>query len=277
VSSFLSLRSLAWDRRQWLAFLLVLSSVTAVSVAYVVLSPRTYRVEAILAPVEKDEVSAAIGGLSAPLSSLAALVGTPSGGSSEVAIAMLTGREFTEDFVRTRNLLPRLFPERWNARTNSWSGEAPTPADAYHRITDDGVRTVLRDRKSGLITLRLEHVDRELIAEMATGMVSQVNKNLRAIETREATRSVEFLTSELEREPQVEIRESINRLIEAQLKRRMLASVRPDFALRTVDFAGSPPASDYVWPRPVLIVGFALCVGAGVAAAVASILTPRNR
>lgn len=259
-----------FSRRDWAAIALVWIATVAASLAYLSTANRIYRVDVILATVEQDDFSAALGGLPSQLSSLAEIVGTGSGSNSEIALATLSGRAFTESFVREQNLLPRLFPDRWNDQAKAWKGRAPTPSDSYRLVEHGGVRQVIRDRRSGLITLRLEHSDRELIATMATGMVSRVNDILRMKAAHDATASIQYLSHELESQPLVEVRASINRLIEAQIKRRMLAHVQTDYALAIVDFAGVPDESDNVRPRRVLIVANAAVVGLilGVAAIV---------
>lgn len=258
--------SLGWSRGQLGAFVTLWLAAVASSGLYAVLAEREYRVDLVLAPVEEDDLAAAVGGLAAPLSGLAALVGAPGGERAEVAVATLVGRQFTEAYVAEQQLLPRMFPDRWDAGAKRWRGSPPTTADAYWQLEKGGVRTLLRDRRTGLITLRFEHADRELLAEMAIGMVDRLNRQLREREAKDATDSIRFLTEELNSHQQVEIRASIYRLIEAQLKRRMLSSVRQEFALRVVDFAGAPPEDDSVWPRPTLIVCMGVVLG-GIAAA----------
>lgn len=88
---------------------------------------------------------------------------------------------------------------------------------------------------------------------------------MRALE--ESTRSLEYLTRELQRTTSVEIHQAIYRLIEAQSKTSMLANVQRDYAFRFVDPAVVPDPDRFVRPRRALLVaafGFSALILAAV-------------
>jgi len=249
-----------WRKRLALGAIVWLVAV-GLGVTYAIRSDRVYRVDVILAPVHQGDL--VMSGMPSQLGALASLagVGTALGDESEVAVATMTGRQFTESLVREENLLPRLFSERWDEGAKRWRGRPPTASDAYRLLERGGVRKLLRDRRTGLLTLRFEHPNRQLLVDLARLSVARTNEVLRRRATKEATASIEYLTKELNRQPLVEVRTSIHRLIESQVKRRMLAEVRSDFALATVDFAGKPDEGDFVRPRRVMIVATAALIG----------------
>ena len=51
----------------------------------------------------------------------------------------------------------------------------------------------------------------------------------------EASSSLDYLYAELSKTPQQEIKQSISALIEGQLRTKMLANVRNDYLVRTLD------------------------------------------
>ena len=91
----------------------------------------------------------------------------------------------------------------------------------------------------------------------------------RAIAKAEA--SIGFLQKELVNTSDVGTRDAVNRLIEAQVKQRMLASVTREYAFRVVDQAMAPDEKDPIRPVKVILVllGFVLGVAVGCIAALA--------
>ena len=70
---------------------------------------------------------------------LASLAGVNLGGGAnndtEVSLAVLRSREFTEAFIRDRNLLPLIFEECWDADANRWKGDK----EELRQLCDDAV------------------------------------------------------------------------------------------------------------------------------------------
>jgi uncharacterized protein involved in exopolysaccharide biosynthesis len=153
--------------------------------------------------------------------------------------------------------MPKLFSDKWDAQRNQWqAGERPpTPAQAYKHF-DSRVRTVVQDKKTGLITLRIDWRDRNESAAWANKLIDKLNAEMRGRAITKTNASVGYLERELQKTSVVGTRESINRLIEAQIKQRMLANVTPEYAFRVVDPALPSDEDDPVKPRKaVLIVG----------------------
>ena len=66
---------------------------------------------------------------------------------------------------------------------------------------------------------------------------------------------------ELSATSDVGTREAINRLIEAQVKQRMIANVTPDYAFRVVDRATVPDADDPIRPKKIVLLALSPFVG----------------
>ena len=86
-----------------------------------------------------------------------------------------------------------------------------------------------------------------------------------------------FLEKELASTDLVEARAAINRLIEEQIKQRMLASVSQEYAFRTVGRALPPDADDFVSPRRLLLVVGGTALGFALGSALALVLAARSR
>ena len=231
-----------------------------------------YQASALLAPVAERDARSALGGLLSQFGGLATAAGATLGVGStneHEAMAILTSREFTEQFIDDSDLLPVLFADRWDSEASDWLADVPAPdlADGYRRFAD--VRVASLDRQTGFITLTIEWTRPEIAAEWTNGLVRRLNETMRAKAIDDAERGLEYLERELEKTSVVEIRQAIFSLTEGQIRRIMLANVQEDYAFRVLDAAVPAKEWEYVRPRevPMILAGVVLgmVVGVGLA------------
>jgi uncharacterized protein involved in exopolysaccharide biosynthesis len=249
-----------WHKRVWLFLGMLLG--TGLAVAYVRTATPIYRVTTILVSTsdERNSLSgslmSALGDVGGGLASLAGFgLGSSDSGTQE-AIAVLQSRQFTERFIQDSNVMPRLFPKNWDAKSGKWHGtpdQQPTIGKAF-KYFDGRIRLVTSDRKTGLVSIEINWRDPAEAAVWANTLVSRVNAEMRDRAIKKSDASLAFLESELQRTTQVETRQAINRLIEAQIKQRMLANVTREYAFRVVDPAIAPDRDDPTTPKTVLVL-----------------------
>ena len=149
----------------------------------------------------------------------------------------------------------------WNADSQSWIVESeeniPTAWDAYKLF--DAIRTITDDKKTGMYTLAVEWSDPQLAAQWANRLVERINKHQKQKAIVEAQNNIQYLENQLEETSVVEMRQAIFRLIEAQTKNIMLASVRDEFVFRVIDPAVVP--EDRIKPKRKLMVVLGVMVG----------------
>jgi uncharacterized protein involved in exopolysaccharide biosynthesis len=260
-----------WQRRWWIVLAIV--ACTAVAAVAAFLTTPVYRATTVMVPAgsERSNMGAGLNAMLGQLGGLAAMAGVNVSATdieTEEALAVLKSRQFTESFIQDKQLMPTLFAHKWDAQRRTWkAGKQPTAAQAYKYFSKK-VRTVTQDKKTGLVTLDIDWRDRELAAQWANELVQRLNTEMRARAIDKANASVGYLESELERTTVVATREAINRLIEAQIQRRMLANVTQEFAFRIVDRALPPDRDDPIRPKKLLLiaVGFVLGIALGVIA-----------
>lgn len=199
----------------------------------------TYRAEALLMPSEDLLSQSQMAGAGGQLGGLASLVGL--GGMDDrryEAIETLKSRALTDQYVEANKLLPVLFKSRWNATSGRWKSDdpesIPTLEDAY-KLFDKRLRAVTLDKKTGMITVKIEWEDPAQATQWLRDLVSLTNQKMRATELERTQRNLDYLHEELDKTSTVEIRAVIYKLIETQIKRAMLARGSDDFALRYVD------------------------------------------
>jgi len=236
-----------------------------------------YRSTVVLAPASQESsgrglLNSAIG----DLGGVAALAGINIGSldpQTEEALAVLKSRELTEAFVSDWGLMPRLFERRWDAKNKTWRrglfglAPPPSPAKAFDKFEHE-IRTVTSDRKTGLVTLQIDWRDRDEAAAWANELVRRVNTEMRARAIAQAEASMAYLEKETPAAQTVTARDALSRLMESQIKVRMVANVSPQYAFRVVDKAMPADPDDPVRPNKLVqtIIGF--LVGGLVAIAV---------
>jgi uncharacterized protein involved in exopolysaccharide biosynthesis len=255
-----------WSYRRSITLICACCVGMAVTIAY--LWPPVYRAEALVAFNDDQEPNIGLSSITSQFTGLASVAGLNLGANQrrkEVALALITSRSLLESFIREKDLLLVLFASRWARRDNTWrsSSVAPTIADGIELLRKH-VLTVSEDRRTGLIRVAVEFTDPVRAADWANELVSRVNELTRQQAIADARNSQSYLQAELGKTTVVELRESIYRLIEMELKKEMIATVRSEYSFRQVDRARPPRPKDFVRPNRILLLVFGLVVGIGV-------------
>ena len=257
--------ALLWSRR-WLIVLLIALFSAGAAIAANFIRP-VYRATTVLMPAssERNNLSSSLTSALGSLGGLASLAGVSTGTNDSAtveALAVLRSRAFTQAFINDNNLARKLFSDKWDQANDKWRGatdDQPTPAQAF-KYFDENLRSVVQDRKTGLVSLQIDWRDREEAAIWANQLTQRLNGEMRRRAIATADSSLGFLESELSSTTLVETRGAINHLVETQIRQRMLANVSPDFAFRVVDKAVPPDANDPIWPKKLLLtIAGAIC------------------
>lgn len=251
-----------WKHRWWIAASALIC--TALATLYAFTATPIYRASVLMVPANNNAGGGLEGALG-QLSGLASLAGVQIGNANLAkaeALAVLQSRELTEAFIRDKNLMPLLFPKRWDQELQRWRADKkqPTPAEA-NKYFGEKVRSVYDDKKTNLVTLRIDWNDRVEAAAWANELVERLNAEMRARAIAAAEASIGYLEDELPSTETVATREAINRLIEAQIKQRMLANVTREYVFRVVDKAMAPDEDDPIRPRKVMLIAGAFLGG----------------
>jgi uncharacterized protein involved in exopolysaccharide biosynthesis len=258
-----------WQGRWWIVGSVASSVGAALAVA--LLSTPVYRATTVLISASTDRAGLgnSLGSALGQLSGVAALAGVnlaPNTAETEEALAVLRSRDFTESFIRDNELMPVLFAKKWDAAKRAWTGapdQRPTEAQAF-RYFDRSVRGVTQDKKTGLIEINIDWKDRDRAAAWANEQVRRLNAEMRRRAIEQADASVGFLQKELGATTVVDTRAAINRLVETQINKRMLANVSQEYAFRVVDRALPPDTEDIVWPKRSLLLLGGMILGLGL-------------
>jgi uncharacterized protein involved in exopolysaccharide biosynthesis len=270
-----------WEGRRWIIGSTVVLTVLLTSAAFMI-TP-VYRATVVMVPAsnEVNDMGGALSSAVGQFGGLAALAGINlgSGDTTEESLAVLRSREFTERFIVDKNLMPKLFPKQWDAAAGKWKTEGnaqPTLARAYKRF-DASIRQTARDKKTGLVTMRIDWTDPDEAASWANELIRRLNAEMRKRAIERSDASIAFLEKELASTTLVGMREAIPRLMEAQIKQRMLANVLQEYAFRVVDSAMAPDRTDRVWPNKPVLVAAGLIGGFAIGAVFVLVLASFRR
>lgn len=256
----------------WILAFAITVSITATSVALGILATPIYRAKVVLLPTQTRTSMTELGATLGSLGSIGALVGLGGIRSQDTveAVALLKSRAFAEAFIQDHHLLPRLFPNRWDAKRAAWrtSWRHPSPPSLYdgYRVFDRKVRHVSQNKETELVTLEVDWTNPNQAAQWANEMVERVNDAMRKRALAEANESIALLSNQLDQTRSVELREAIARTIDTYVKSRVLAKVRPDYAFTIIDPAAPTGTDDYIEPNRPLYALSGLCIGLMLAA-----------
>ncbi|OSM05304.1 hypothetical protein [Magnetofaba australis] len=171
-------------------------------------------------------------------------------GSAGKAQVLLNSRTYLQDLVKRRNLLPDLFPERWDPVNETWKGgpeNAPTVEEGAAKFRG---RVRLSAGLPGVGLLSVTWYDREVAARWANMMVEELNYSLRTKKINDSERRVKYLLKLIETIPYVELQQSMMKMYETEIKDTIMLRTKPDFAFEVIDPALVPPEGSHISPRP---------------------------
>ena len=232
-------------RHRWL-FAAILVGSTVLSVVVALLSQPVYRSQVVIAPVSDNGAMGVLGGLASQFGGLASLAGVSlgKGGNWSESVATLRSRHLIENLVDSQKLLPVLFES---------AQDTATMGDAVY-LFQNTILAVQEDAKTGLVTVSVKWHDREAAAEWANALVLLADQELRSKAIETANSSLAALQRELDQTRDVELRSAISRLMEAQLKVKLAATVQQNYAFKVIDPAVAADPDKRVQPTRTTMV-----------------------
>jgi len=187
-------------------------------------------------------------------SGLAAMAGItlPSSSGEDKAaqmIELIKSRKFVKHLMTFENILPSILAAKsynnstqellfnqklYESETKTWkNNEIPSYLKAHKSYI--GMLSITQNKKTGFISINIEHISPVFAKDFLELIIRESNELIRKKDMEESKQGLEYLTSELSKTPFVEIKESINNLIEAQLETQMLAQINQDYILIEIE------------------------------------------
>lgn len=206
------------------------------------------------------------------IGSVAAMAGlsvqSTSDDKASQTIELIQSRMFVRHLLTFENILPSimavksyntgskklLFDEDiYDPETKTWKiksedGQSVKPSYLKaHREYMQNIISISRDKLTGFIKIEVEHISPVFAKEFLDLIIREANEILRKKDMEESKQGLEYLASELTQTPFIEIKESINTLIEAQLEKQMMTQINKDYVLIRIE----PPFIPDKKSRPV--------------------------
>ena len=145
---------------------------------------------------------------------------------------------------------------------DQWIGPIPSFLDIHKKFISTITFEV--DPDSYLINMGVKHQSPEYAATLLSLVINEINAKESRRAILNADQALVYLERELATTKIQDIRNSINALIQAQLETKMLANVRKDYLIRTIDSVYIPEKK-FAPGRAILcisgtIIGFILAV-----------------
>ena len=233
------------------------------SVLYALSLPNIYKSEVLLAPAEENS-GGGLAGKMGQLGGLASLAGVnlDGGGADKTTLVLeiLKSKQFLMYFIEKHDLLvPVMAAKGWdrssnslildsndyNAKQQKWVRKSAPPflakpslLEAYEKLSK--LLTVFQDKKTKFVKVSIEFYSPKLAKEWVELLVEDVNHVFKKRELDEAKRSINYLSSQLDKTSVVGMQSVFYELIEEQTKTIMFAEVRDEYAFKTIDGAVVP-------------------------------------
>lgn len=241
--------------------------------------PNIYRAEAVIVPITREKEGSA--SLSAILGAqFGALPGITLPGSASAAeiMALLKSNILREKMISQYNLLPVLFSDQWDEKTNTWKRKRgfslnplpyisrlinPPPPALVKRDPDvpdiwDGLRAlekiinIKQSPKEGTITVSVEFKDPEMAARIVEYLLTTLTEHMSSEAKRVATMNKKYLEEQLATTADPLIKQKTYALIAQQIEATMMAEVKENFAFKVVDPPRIPDRKEK--PKRLLMV-----------------------
>jgi uncharacterized protein involved in exopolysaccharide biosynthesis len=269
-------------RRPWLVVAIVIGAGVLAYGASFLFTPQ-YKAEAVVIPQtdsDMDRAMSSVTTLTNELGGLAALAGLDSMGSQKKneAIEVLRARATTAQLITQDGLMPILYEKLWDKSRNTWRDgvRVPSMTEAVDRFNKK-LRVISEDRRTGTVTLAISWRDPQLATKWATDMIALVNARMRETAEAEADRTLHYLDGEIARTQGVEMQAVLYRLVATQLRKKLLAQVRDEYAFKVIDPATLPDWRRPDFPNRPVFAGVGVLLGLVASLVVAMVLAERER
>ncbi len=249
---------------------IIASAIVAGGIAYAAsyLMTPAYRAEIVVSPLSDSGGSDLMVALGGQLGGLGALAGLGLGGDSgrNERLAMLSSRELAVRFIDAERLVPEFCGARVIKCAPSTGTEAVAirsgdrEANDARKLFQRRVLSVSEDKRTGLVRVTMTWGDRAQAARWAGRYVDLANRELLARSIAESDRRIDFLRTAAAAAETIELRQAVYKLMESEIKSRMVASSRVDYAFKVIDPALVPDERDRVRPKRALMA----VLGAGL-------------
>lgn len=255
--TFAEIQSAIWKGK--LLIIIVSALFAASSIAIALSIPNIYKASAIMAPVTTDGSASGLAGLAGKFGGLASMAGLNIGGGNAtdktaLALEIINTRAFIEKFIDKYQLTAAIIAAKdwdhisnqlnydesiYDSQNKKWIREVkypkrviPSPWETYTEFSK--LLTVSQSKLTSMVTIEIEYYSPHIAQQWLTWLISDINNFMREQDKKEAQDSINYLTEELRSIQNSNMENVFYQLIEEQTKNMMLAQVKLEYVLKTI-------------------------------------------
>ena len=153
------------------------------------------------------------------------------------------------------------YPELYDLETKTWlvkninTGELGKPSswELYQSFSER--LSVSEDIELGLVTLSIEHYSPYIAKQWLDLYIAAINKHMQERQVSKATNNMNYLQAQIEKTAIAEMRDIFYKLVEEQVKNKMLAEASPDYALVVISPSMLPEVKSQPSRAIICIIG----------------------
>lgn len=223
--------------------------ITSVGIIYSLLAPKIWTSSALLTVSESTNSSFSSSSTMGGLASIASLgMSSENSQKGSKAIAVAESREFFDHLITFEKTLANIMAvQGFNSKdqkiiydqaiyddiNETWTNGEPSSWEAYKEYR--GMLSIDFDVKSNFVLISVNHVSPNFAQSFLELIIRELNLLSRNRALKQSEASLNYLNEELKGAQLNDVRLAISQLIETQLKKQMLARVKEDYALESID------------------------------------------
>ena len=217
---------------------------------YGALQPEEYRAEALVSPTQDAGSPDQLGGMAR----MAGIDLDEGVAVTDRALALMRSRSFLMDFVQDEELLPHLFPERWDPEEEVWrveeKADVPTPRNGAGRLRG----AIEHDEQDGgLMTIAVVWEDREFAAAIVNRLIARTNQVMREQEINRLDRRLDHLQRQVAETSLSGVRQALYNIMESSHQSKAVAQTEIEYIFSVIDPAIPEEASETGLGTPVFV------------------------
>ena len=229
--------------------IILITAVFALGSVLVALSlTNYYKSQTVLTTTDSSNEMASLSRYSG-IASLAG-ISMPSSGIDKGSLIVNTimSRAFLKHLLSFEDVLPSIMAAKsydietkklvfdskiYDATNKKWFRTKPSYIETFEVYMKQ--LTVSYDANLGLIRLHTEHISPIFAKEFLDLIIKEADTLLRQKDLKQSSDALDYLIAEISKTSLVEIKSSINQLIQSQLETQMLAKISTDYALMVIE------------------------------------------
>jgi len=250
-------------RRALLIFILTFAGV-ALTAGWSTLLEDRYIAKAVISPVkEGGGPSSGVSVLVQQIESVPGISLSSASSSSEI-LALLNSNMLRKKAIERFDLLPILFPDRWDAAEKGWADAKTEPSVHDGLRALEKVITLKHSPRDNTITITGELANGRDAAMLLENLLETLNSHLSSEAKRIAESNRRYLEGQLNNTADPLIRQNIYSLIAQQIESAMMAGVMENFAFKVIDPPDAPDRKSSPRRHVIVAAGFVISLAAGV-------------